>query len=277
MPQRLASRQRRVRRGSSRARASGRRSRGSLCVPPAPGIRPEARLWQPEARILRGEHDVAGQRELAAAAEAPTVHGRDDRQPRRAQPLPARRPAPRRAPRPATGSRKPATSAPAANARPAPQSTTQRTPRRPPRPRRAPHRAPRAARPRARSAPRAGSGAAARPLRDARSGRSRSCASTMLRGVARNAPGETTLRAYAAHARHVARPRGHRRHARGHARGGRLEDAPDADEAACELDRELAHDLRRHDLDAEALRDEGHGQDQRQRRSACARSRSRTG
>ena len=103
--------------------------RGSLALrPPAPGIRPRLGLGQPEARVLRGQHDVAGQRELAAAAEAPAVHGGDDRQPRRAQPLPSAAPrSPGRAPRPPTGSRMPATSAPAANARPAPHSTTQRT------------------------------------------------------------------------------------------------------------------------------------------------------
>ena len=38
-----------------------------------------------------------------------------------------------------------------------------------------------------------------------------------------------------------------------HARDGRLQDAPDADEGARHLARELAPDLRRHDLDAEAL------------------------
>ena len=43
------------------------------------GDQPETRLGQPEARILRGQHDVARERELAAAAEAPAVHRRDDR------------------------------------------------------------------------------------------------------------------------------------------------------------------------------------------------------
>ena len=53
-------------------------ARGSICVPPAPGMRPEHGLRQPEARGLGGDDDVGDHRELAAAAEAQARDGRDD-------------------------------------------------------------------------------------------------------------------------------------------------------------------------------------------------------
>ena len=53
------------------------------------GDDPEADLGQAEARVLRGDHDVARLRELAASAEAEAVHGRDQRLLEPAHALPA--------------------------------------------------------------------------------------------------------------------------------------------------------------------------------------------
>ena len=53
-------------------------SRGSRCVPPAPGNDAQRHLGQGETRGRRGDAIVAGQRDLETAAHHGAVHGGDD-------------------------------------------------------------------------------------------------------------------------------------------------------------------------------------------------------
>ena len=54
-------------------------SRGRRWVPPPPGHEAELRLGQPEARVVRCDHEVAREHELEAAAEREPLHRGDDR------------------------------------------------------------------------------------------------------------------------------------------------------------------------------------------------------
>ena len=109
----------------SLARA-GPTSRGRRCVPPAPGDDAEQDLGLAEDRLLRGDAEVAGQRQLAPAAQR--VARRRRRSPcggwRRRRP--ARPGCRRRAARASGGPRptKPVMSAPAAKIRSPPVTTT---------------------------------------------------------------------------------------------------------------------------------------------------------
>ena len=150
--------------------------RGSRCVPPAPGISPRPVSGRPK----RAFSAASTMSQVSASSQPPPRHqpctaaitgSRSAR--RRCQ----RRPRSPSSTSAASSARRPATSAPAGERAPGAAQHDAAHVGRIPRRRRAPHRAPRAPRPRARSAPRAGSGAAARRLRDARSGRSRSYAS----------------------------------------------------------------------------------------------------
>ena len=128
---------------SSLARA-GPTTRGSRCVPPAPGRHREPDLRQPELRALRRDPQVAAQRQLEAAAQGVALDGRDRRH-RQARPAASRRLTPARAGhgrrrRAAPRTRRRA-SRPRRPARPRPLTTTARTsPARPPRGSPAPHR-----------------------------------------------------------------------------------------------------------------------------------------
>ena len=51
--------------------------RGRRCVPPKPGVMPRAISGWPNLAVLAAKPDVAGQRQLAAAAEGEPVDGRD--------------------------------------------------------------------------------------------------------------------------------------------------------------------------------------------------------
>ena len=69
---------------SSLARA-GPTTRGRRCVPPAPGRHREAHLGQPEPGALRGDPEVAAQRELQPAAERVALDRGDRRHRQRGQ------------------------------------------------------------------------------------------------------------------------------------------------------------------------------------------------
>jgi hypothetical protein len=69
---------------SSSARARPTR-RSSRCVPPKPGMTPSLTSGWPKLRRLAGVDEVAGQRDLAAAAEREAVDRRDHRDRQRGQ------------------------------------------------------------------------------------------------------------------------------------------------------------------------------------------------
>ena len=74
---------RRAARGPSRARVPTRR--GRKYVPPESGIEPDLAERLDEARRLRRDHDVAGEREVGAGAGGDAVDRADDRHRQRAQ------------------------------------------------------------------------------------------------------------------------------------------------------------------------------------------------